>query len=332
MRLALKPWRDFGRQCWLAASFALGLSVSCCTPEIYGAVSAPREDSAALFPLGQPAFDIAVERLVGNRSAHFTYSLAAASYRMMLSHNIPVTDASITHAVRYVLQAREIAGPRLLFGNGTQVVNILHEYDPFDGMFDAAAVIRKELGMGAQPQDIWTYQGPTEIAPALKTIANSRGPMTIYIYAHGSGHTFRVSDRESLQLTQLADALRRRGNAWTNVLADECDGVITYLPSELRGIGAEVPSYVVSSTARGAMARGSRLLNALSGTGAGTGTYFMDPRRPEFEDLARAQDFILIWTPTQSQKRQLERVWPFPNVRIDAQSAEVYPAWVWELA
>jgi hypothetical protein len=251
---------------------------------------------------------------------------------MMLSHNIPVTDASITHAVRYVLQAREIAGPRLLFGNGTQVVNILHEYDPFDGMFDAAAVIRKELGMGAQPQDIWTYQGPTEIAPALKTIANSRGPMTIYIYAHGSGHTFRVSDRESLQLTQLADALRRRGNAWTNVLADECDGVITYLPSELRGIGAEVPSYVVSSTARGAMARGSRLLNALSGTGAGTGTYFMDPRRPEFEDLARAQDFILIWTPTQSQKRQLERVWPFPNVRIDAQSAEVYPAWVWELA
>jgi hypothetical protein len=74
------------------------------------------------------------------------------------------------------------------------------------------------------------------------------------------------------------------------------------------------------------------LLNALSGTGAGTGTYFMDPRRPEFEDLARAQDFILIWTPTQSQKRQLERVWPFPNVRIDAQSAEVYPAWVWELA
>jgi hypothetical protein len=289
-------------------------------------------EHAAVYPFGHPAFTIAVEQVVGDRSPHFNYSLVVASYQMMLSHKIPLNDESIARAVNYVVRAREIAGPRLLFGNGTRIINILHEYDSFNNLFSAGTVIRKEMGLGARAQDIWTFQGPAEIAPALKLIANSKGPTTIYIYAHGIGQSIRLSDFESLELSDLAKALKQRGEGWANVLADECDGVITYLPSVLRQMGAEVPSYILSSTPRGEMTRGSRLLNAISGTGNGTGTYFVDPCKLEFEDLARSQDFVLVWTPTHAQRRQLRQAWPFPNMRIDVQDSEVYPAWVWELA
>ena len=270
------------------------LPLSCGSGTQLGSIAdtaAPRGERASLFPIGYPAFDVAMERVAGNRSPNFNYSLAVASYQMMRWHGIALSDESIGRAVNYVLQAREIAGPRLLFGNGIRIINILHEYDAFDNLFAASAVIRKEIGLGARAEDIWTFQGPTEIASALRVIASSRGPTTIYIYAHGSGHTIRLSDAVSLELAELAKILARRGNAWLNVLADECDGVVTYLPSELRRMGAEIPSYVVSSTTRGGMARGSRLLNAISGTGTGTGPYVMDPRRLEFEDLARSQDF-----------------------------------------
>jgi hypothetical protein len=294
--------------------------------------AALRYEYAQSYPFGYPAFTVAVEQVAGDRSPHFNYSLAVASYQMMLSHKIPLDDKSIARAVSYVVRAREIAGPRLLFGKGTRIVNILHEYDSFNNLFAAGSVIRKEMGLGARAQDIWTFQGPTEITSALKVIANSRGPMTIYIYAHGIGQSIRLSDFESLELSELAKALKQRGDVWANVLADECDGVVTHLPSVLRQMGAEVPSYILSSTPRGGMTQGSRLLNAISGTGNGSGTYFVDPSRLEFEDLARSQDFVLVWTPTQAQRRQLERVWPFPNMRIDVQVAKVYPAWVWELA
>jgi hypothetical protein len=289
-------------------------------------------NGAESYPIGYPAFGVAVERVVGDCSPHFGYSLAVASYRMMVAHHIPLTDQSITRAVNYVVHARKIAGPRQLFGNGTRVINILHEYDSFDNLFASNAVIRKEMGLGAQAQDIWTFQGPSEIAPALKTISNSKGPITLYIYAHGLGQTIRLSDSVSLELSELAKALKRRGPAWTNVLADECDGVVTYLPAALRQLGVEIPSYIVSATPRGGMTRGSRLLNALSGTGTGAGSYFIDPSKLEFEDLARSQDFVFVWTPTVAQRRQLERVWPFPNRPIDVQNADLYPSWVWELA
>ena len=322
------------RRC-VAAWLATLLPLSCGSITQLGSISdtaAPRGERASLFPVGYPAFDIAVEQVAGNRSANFNYSLAVASYQMMRWHGIALSDESIARAVNYVLQAREIAGPRLLFGNGTRIINILHEFDAFNNLFAASAVIRKEIGLGARSDDIWTFQGPTEMASALRVIASSSGPTTIYIYAHGSGHTIRLSDAVSLGLAELAEVLARRGNAWLNVVADECDGVVTYLPAELRRMGAEIPSYVLSSTPRGGMARGSRLLNAISGTGTGTGPYVMDPRRLEFEDLARSQDFVLIWTPTRAQRIRLEQAWPFPSVRIDVQNAEAYPAWVWELA
>jgi hypothetical protein len=269
--------------------------------------------------------------VAGDRSPHFNYSLAVASYQMMLAHKIPLNDDSITKAVNYVVRAREIAGTRLLFGRGTRIINILHEYDSFNSLFAAGAVIRKEMGLGARAQDIWTFQGPAEIASALRVIANSKGPTTIYIYAHGIGQSIRLSDFESLDLSELAKAIKQRGAAWTNVLADECDGVVTYLPSALRQIGAEVPSYILSSTPRGGVTRGSQLLNAISGTGNGSGTYFVDPRKLELEELAMSQDFVLVWTPTLAQRRELEQVWPFPNLRIDVQDTAMYPTWVWEL-
>jgi len=287
---------------------------------------------SSLYPIGYPAFTLAAEDIAGDRSAHFNYSLVVATYRLMLAHKIPLNEKSIAKAVNYLVRAREIAGPRVLFGNGTRIINILHEYDSFNNLFAPGGVIRKEIGLGARAQDIWTFQGPAEIAPALKAIATSQGPTTIYIYAHGMGHSIRLSDFESLDLSQLAEALKQRGEAWANVLADECDGVVTYLPATLRRMGVEIPSYVLSATARGGMTRGSRLLNALSGTGTGTGTYFVDPNRLEFEDLAKSQDFVLVWTPTRAQKRLLDRAWPFPNRPINVDDAESYPAGVWELA
>jgi len=45
-----------------------------------------------------------------------------------------------------------------------------------------------------------------------------------------------------------------------------------------------------------------------------------------------SQDFVLVWTPTRAQRRELERFWPFPNLRIDVQGTATYSAWVWELA
>jgi len=311
--------------------FAMLLVLGCGTAAPLPTAATGHEEHTVHFPTGYPAFDLAVERAAANRSPNFGYSLAVASYQLLVSHGIVLNDATIAGAVSYVLKAREIAGPQVLFGNGTRVINVLHEYDSFNNLFGSAAVIRKELGLGARPENIWTYQGPSEIGPALRAIANTRGPLTIYMYAHGSGRTLRLSDRVSLQISQLAEALRLRGNDWTNVLADGCDGVVTHLPAELGRIGAEVPSYIVSSTPRGAMGRGSRLLNSLSGTGAGTGTYFMDPRRLEFEDLAETQDFVFIWIPTEAQRKQLQRAWPFRSVPIGVQ-ADRYPAWVWELA
>ena len=284
------------------------------------------------YPVGYPAFAFAAEDAAGDRSAHFNYSLVVATYRLMISHKIPLNEKSITQAVNYLLRAREIAGPRELFGNGTRIINILHEYDSFNNLFATGAVIRKEIGLGARARDICTFQGPAEIASALKAIATSRGPTTIYIYAHGIGNTIRLSDFESLDLSELAGALKQRGDAWANVLADECDGVVTYLPETLRRMGVEIPSYILSATQRGGIARGSRLLNALSGSGTGSGAYFVDPRKLEFEDLAKSQDFVLVWTPTRAQKRQLERAWPFPNRPINVDDSESYPAGVWELA
>jgi len=284
------------------------------------------------YPVGYPAFAFAAEDAAGDRSPHFNYSLVVATYRLMISHKIPLNEKSITQAVNYLLRAREIAGPRELFGKGTRIINILHEYDSFNNLFAPGAVIRKEIGLGARAQDIWTFQGPAEIALALKAIATSRGPTTIYIYAHGIGSTIRLSDFESLDLSELAAALKQRGDAWANVLADECDGVVTYLPETLRRMGVEIPSYILSATQRGGIARGSRLLNALSGSGTGTGTYLVDPSKLEFEDLAKSQDFVLVWTPTRAQKRQLERAWPFPNRPINVDDAQSYPAGVWELA
>ena len=329
----LHMWARRYRCRW--ARLAIALLMACCpvaTRYSFPAGPLLQHEHAEFYPLGYPAFTLAVERVSGDRSPHFNYSLVVASYQMMLAHKIPLNDESITRAVNYVVRAREIAGPRLLFGNGTRIINILHEYDSFNNLFAAGAVIRKELGLGARAQDIWTFQGPAEIASALKVIANSKGPTTIYIYAHGIGQSIRLSDFESLELSDLAKAMKRRGDAWANVLADECDGVVTYLPTVLRQIDAEVPSYILSSTPRGGVTRGSQLLNAISGTGNGTGTYFVDPGKLELEDLARSQDFVLVWTPTQAQRRQLERVWPFPNLRIDEQNADAYPAWVWELA
>ncbi len=284
------------------------------------------------YPIGYPAFTFAAQDAAGSRSSHFNYSLVVATYRLMMAHKIPLTEGSITKAVNYLVRAREIAGPRVLFGDGTRIINILHEYDSFNNLFAPSVVIRKEIGLGARAQDIWTFQGPAEITPALKAIATSRGPTTIYIYAHGVGNTFRLSDFESLQLSQLAEALKQRGDVWANVLADECDGVVTYLPATLRQLGVEVPSYILSATPRGGVARGSRLLNALSGTATGSDTYFVDPSKLEFEDLAKSQDFVLVWTPTRAQKRLLERAWPFPNRPIDVDDVESYPAGVWEIA
>jgi len=324
--------RRFGVVC---ARLAILLLMACCP--IASQYSFPdgstlQYEHGESYPLGYPAFTLAVEQLGGERSPHFNFSLAVASYQMMLAHKIPLNDESITKAVNYVVRAREIAGTRLLFGNGTRIINILHEYDSFNNLFAAAAVIRKEMGLGARAQDIWTFQGPADVASALKLIANSKGPTTIYIYAHGIGQSIRLSDFESLELSELARAMKQRGDAWANVLADECDGVVTYLPSVLRQIGAEVPSYIFSSTPRGGVTRGSQLLNAISGTGNGSGTYFVDPRKLDLEDLAMSQDFVLVWTPTLAQRRELERVWPFPNLRIDVQDTAMYPAWVWELA
>jgi len=314
---------------------ATSLLMACCTIATQYSFpdgSALQYEHAESFPLGYPAFTLAVEQVAGDRSPHFNYSLAVVSYQMMLAHKIPLNDESIARAVRYVVRAREIAGTRLLFGKGTRVINILHEYDSFNNLFAAGAVIRKEMGLGARAQDIWTFQGPAEIASALKLIAKSTGPTTIYIYAHGIGQSIRLSDFESLELSELARAMKQRGQGWVNVLADECDGVVTYLPAVLRRMGAEVPSYILSSTPRGGVTRGSQLLNAISGTGNGSGTYFVDPRKLELEDLAMSQDFVLVWTPTMTQRRELERVWPFPNLRIDVLDTAMYPAWVWELA
>jgi hypothetical protein len=294
--------------------------------------SALRYERVESYPLGYPAFALAVEQVAGGHSPHFNYSLAVASYQMMQAHKIPLNEDSIIRSVKYVVLAREIAGSRLLFGKGTRIINILHEYDSFNNLFAAGAIVRKEIGLGARAQDIWTFQGPAEIASALKVIANSKGPTTIYIYAHGIGQSIRLSDIESLELSDLARAMKQRGGGWVNVLADECDGVVTYLPSVLREIGAEVPSYILSSTPRGGVTRGSQLLNAISGSGNGSGTYFVDPRKLELEDLAMSQDFVLLWTPTLGQRSELKRVWPFPNQRIDVQDDAVYPAWVWELA
>lgn len=323
-----------GYRC-LWALLTLSLLMACCP--IAARYSFP--DGSALlyehaesYPLGYPAFTLAVEQVAGGHSPHFNYSLAVASYQMMLAHKIPLNDETITRAVNYVVRAREIAGTRLLFGGGTRVINILHEYDSFNNLFAAGAVIRKEMGLGARAQDIWTFQGPADIASALKVIANSKGPTTIYIYAHGIGQSIRLSDIESLELSELARAMKQRGEGWVNVLADECDGVVTYLPSVLRQMGAEVPSYILSSTPRGGVTRGSQLLNAISGTGNGSGTYFVDPRKLELEDLAMSQDFVLVWTPTPGQRRELKQAWPFPNLRIEVQDNTVYPAWVWELA
>jgi len=301
-----------------------GLSFSTWTPQ--------RDTVLNSYPVDYPAFTIAAEDIAGDRSSHYNYSLVVASYRLMLSHRIPLSENSINKAVSYVLRAREIAGPRLLFGDGVRIINILHEYDSFDNLFAPAAVIRKEIGLGARARDIWTFQGPAEMDPALNAIANSKGPTTIYIYAHGMGQKIRLSDVESLDISDLATALKRRGHAWANVLADECDGVVTHLPAALQRIDSELPSYILSSTPRGGVTRGSRLLNAISGTGTGTGPYFVDPRKLEFEDLAKSQDFVLVWIPTQVQKKQLERAWPFPNMPMNVDDAESYPAGVWELA
>ncbi len=81
------------------------------------------------YPIGYPAFAFAAEDAAGDRSPHFNYSLVVATYRLMISHNIPLNEKSIAKAVNYLLRAREIAGPRELFGNGTRIINILHEYD-----------------------------------------------------------------------------------------------------------------------------------------------------------------------------------------------------------
>ena len=322
-----------GRRIWACLGILLLISCSPMARELPICDCASQTDEAPIpYPIGYPAFTVAAEDAAGDRSPHFNYSLVVATYRLMMSHKIPLNEKSIAKAVNYLVRAREIAGPRLLFGNGTRIINILHEYDSFNNLFAPGSVIRKEIGLGARAQSIWTFQGPAEIAPALKAIAMSRGPTTIYIYAHGIGHTIRLSDFESLHLSELAEALKQRGDAWVNVLADECDGVVTYLPATLRRMGVDVPSYIVSSTPRGAMARGSRLLNALSGTGTGTGTYFVDPTKLEFEDLAKSQDFVLVWTPTREQKRRLERAWPFPNMPMNVDDAESYPAGVWELA
>ena len=284
------------------------------------------------YPIDYPAFTIAAEGVAAGRSSHFNYSLVVASYRLMLSHKIPLNENSIAKAVNYVVRAREIAGPRLLFGNGTRIINILHEYDSFNNLFAPAAVIRKEIGLGARAEDIWTFQGPAEIAPALKAIANSKGPTTIYVYAHGAGQRIRLSDVDLLDVSDLAKALKQRRDVWTNVLGDECDGVVTYLPSALQRLGVAVPSYILSSTPRGGMTRGSRLLNAISGTGTGSRAYFVDPSRLELEDLAKSQDFVLVWTPTQTQKRALERAWPFSSIAMSVDDTESYPEGVWELA
>ncbi len=309
---------------------------SCTTVNGRGLVSNDADRQLGTFvnayPIDYPAFTIAAEDIAGSQSSHFNFSLVVASYRLMLSHNIPVNDASISKTVKYVIQARKVAGPRLLFGKGTRIINILHEYDSFNGLFAPTSVIRKELGLGARAEDIWTFQGPTEITLALRAIASSKGPLTVYIYAHAMGESFRLSDSASLSITELAVALKHRAGTWTNVLADECDGVITHLPAALREMNAELPSYIISSTPPGAMTRGSRLLNAISGTGTGTGTYFVDPSNLGLEDLAKSQDFVFLWTPTQAQTRQLEHAWPFPSRLMNIANAASYPAGIWELA
>lgn len=325
--------RPLGRRIW--ACFCIFLLMSCSPMAQKWPMcdcATPTDTLSNPYPIGYPAFSVAAEDVAGDRSPHFNYSLVVATYRLMVSHKIPLNEKSIAQSVNYLVRAREIAGPRVLFDNGTRIINILHECDAFNNLFAPGSVIRKEIGLGARAQNIWTFQGPAEVAPALKAIAASKGPTTIYIYAHGIGHTIRLSDFESLHLSELAEALKQRGEAWVNVLADECDGVVTNLPAALRRLGADIPSYIVSSTPRGAMARGSQLLNALSGTATGTGTYFVDPSRLEFEDLAKSQDFVLVWTPTRAQQRQLERVWPFPNMPMNVDDAESYPAGVWELA
>jgi len=314
---------------WRLGTILLFMS---CIPMAQSPICYCADTGSNPYPIGYPAFAFAAEDAAGERSPHFNYSLVVATYRLMTSHNIPLNEESIAKAVNYLLRAREIAGPRELFGKGTRIINILHEYDSFNNLFSPSAVIRKEIGLGARAQDIWTFQGSAEIALALKAISASHGPTTIYIYAHGMGDTIRVSDFESLEISELAQALKQRGDAWANVLADECDGVVTYLPASLRRMGVEIPSYILSSTQRGGIARGSRLLNALSGSGTGTGTYFVDPSKLEFEDLAKSQDFVLVWTPTRAQKRRLELAWPFRSMPINVDNAGSYPAGVWELA
>ena len=247
-----------GRCIWACCGIFLLMSCTKVAQQFpIGDCALPTDTRPNAYPVGYPAFVLAAEDVAGDRSPHFNYSLIAATYRLMLSHKIPLNEASIAKAVNYLVRARVIAGPRVLFGDGTRIINILHEYESLNNLFSPGGIIRKEIGLGAQAQDIWTFQGPAEIASALKAIAMSKGPTTIYIYAHGIGQTIRMSDFESLHLSELAEALKQRGDAWVNVLADECDGVVTNLPEALRRIGADIPSYIVSSTPRGAMARGS---------------------------------------------------------------------------
>jgi hypothetical protein len=293
---------------------------------------AQRDERELSFLMNYPAFARALGRVPGQHSAHFDYSLAVASYHIMLSRQLMLSADNITRTVDYILRARAIAGPRPLFGNGTRIINILHEYDSFEHLFSATAIIKRERWLGAQPADIWTFQGPGEIRAALRLIARSKGPTTIYIYAHGVGQSIRLSDSESLELSALAGALAERGPNWTNILSDECDGVITYLPEQLRRFDAEIPSYIISSTPRGGISRGSRLLNAIVATTDATNHYTIDPRQLQFEDWAKSQDFVLIWTPTPTQRRLLERAWPFSGIHINEQVADTYPAGVWELA
>lgn len=47
--------------------------------------------------------------------------------------------------------------------------------------------------------------------------------------------------------------------------------------------------------------------------GSDAGAYFVDPTNLDFEEYAKNQDFVLLWSPNPSQQRQLIRAWPFPD-------------------
>ncbi|MFA5272201.1 MAG: hypothetical protein WC412_07710, partial [Candidatus Omnitrophota bacterium] len=181
-------------------------------------------------------------------------SINIAAGRLLEMLKLPEMFPNTKNAVDLILEARALAGEKVIFGPGTHVINITS----IEERFDSQKMKDFELAAGVAKENIQFLKGDRQ---SLKdsfftAIETSRGPTTILYGGHGEKEYLHLAifpNDLMIDYDELGDALIARGNIDEIVFLNfSCFSYnfIKNLEGYLKSKGEKFPLFMVSGANR----------------------------------------------------------------------------------